>query len=95
MNQKGKKKAFNSLLFVLKERKGMGNDFKNQLYLAWIQKRKVHTHTHSPQDPMPSLDVLPTSGSISKGGLVMEKAQKPLTDKRELTSSNHFQARFI
>lgn len=47
----------------------MGNNSKNQLYLALdLREKSAHTYT-LPQDPMPSLVVLPASGSVSQEGL--------------------------
>lgn len=63
LNQNTKTKTFNSLLFVLKKRKGMGNYSKNSIILGCGFKREKCTHIHTPETPCPSLDFLPTSGS--------------------------------
>lgn len=69
----------------------MGSDSKNQSYLA-LDLREKSTHTYTlPQGPVPSLDVLPTSGSVFQEVLEERQHRSRWIDKRELTGSNHFQ----
>lgn len=56
-----------------------------------IQKRKAHTHTHTPAVGCPALPLSNLSGRIQKRtGCQGEKVPIPLTDKRELIGLKPF-----
>jgi hypothetical protein len=84
-----KNKTFNSLLLVLKERKGVSSGSKNQLCLALgLREKSAHTDTLPRPHAQPRHS--PTF-RVSVPGRPGQPGKKLLTDKRELTGSNHFQ----